>query len=394
MDRIRKIETFRWLQEPRIVWVEITTEQGCVGLGESYYGAEAMEAVIHHMIAPLLIGKDPDPIEHYWHTLFACANFSGYGGAEMRALSAVDIALWDIKGQTCGKPIHSLLGGKVRSRIPVYNTCVNSGHYRDMDGFLQQPGQLALDLLNEGISAMKIFPWDRYAPKITVNNSSTAGSMGMPGTRLTPAQLDEGLSVVDAIRKASGKEMTIMIEGHASWDLPTSLRIAKALEPYDIFWMEDMMQPNNPDDLARLAAESRVPQAVSERLLTRFGLRQVLEKRAAHIVMTDIVWTGGITECKKIAALADTYHLPIAPHDCVGPVNVFASLHICANAANALFMETARAFWNKGYYEEVVDETFTVVRGHLDLPDRPGLGTALRADFKARKDVSGRATAL
>jgi galactonate dehydratase len=155
--------------------------------------------------------------------------------------------------------------------------------------------------------------------------------------------------------------------------------------------MEDMIQPDSADDLARLAQESRVPHAVSERLFTKYAFRNVLEKKAAHIVMLDIVWTGGITESKKIATMADAYHLSVAPHDCTGPITVFASLHLCANASNVLIMEMVRGFY-EGYYKDVMTNPLIVTDGYIEFSDLPGLGTALQPEFKQRADVYSRIT--
>ncbi len=393
-DIIVKIETFRWEEQPRNIWVEITTAAGFTGLGESHYIPGAIEAVIHEMAAPLLIGKDPLEIERHWSTLFNCANFYGFAGAEMRAFSAIDIALWDILGQTTGQPIYNLLGGKVRERIQVYNTCCDAGLYTDYEASLQRPGELAQELLERGIGAMKIFPWDQMLPSFEVtgpqNWSGVASSMGPVGHFLTLKELKKGLRVVEEIRKAVGDNIEIMIEGHSRWDLNSAIKIGKALEPYAPYWMEDMMQPTSPDDLARLASECCVPQAVSERLFTKHQFRQILEQKAARIMMVDVVWTGGLTESKKLASMADTYHLPIAPHDCSGPVTVFASMHLCASATNTTIMETARCFYDGGYYEEVLTDNIIVNQGFLEFPTVPGLGTALRIDFKTRKDVTRR----
>ncbi|WP_135550047.1 mandelate racemase/muconate lactonizing enzyme family protein [Paenibacillus cymbidii] len=386
-DRIVKIETFRWELDPRILWVEITTAHGLVGLGETYYIPGAVEAVIHEMAAPLLLGQSPFEIERHWATLFGCANFYGYAGAEMRAFSAIDIALWDIVGQSAGKPIYSLLGGKVRDDIMIYNTCVDRARFQDHSRMLHSAGELAADLLESGIRAMKIFPFDHLLPAIAPGHT-----MGPVGHFLSLEQLKEGLRPVEEIRRAVGDKMEIMIEGHSRWDLNAAIKIGRTLEPYQPFWMEDMMMPDSADDLARLAAECRIPQAVSERLFTKYHYRQVLEKKAAHVLMVDVVWTGGITESKKIAAMADAYHLPIAPHDCTGPVAVFASLHLCASCTNTAVMETVRGFYDGGYYEDAVTQNITVKDGRIAFPSTPGLGTALRPDFKASKQMVKRVT--
>ncbi len=390
INRIVRIETFRWEKQSNIIWVEITTENGIVGLGETYYIPGAVESVIHDFAAPLLLGENAFDIENHWNNLFCCANFFGYAGAEMRAISAIDIALWDILGQSTGMPIYNLLGGKCRDKILTYNTCINASKYQDMDDFFERPGELAQSLIDQGIRAMKVWPFDPFAPQIKSKAmTGPAGwmAMGPVGNYISHDDLNKGLWIIEEIRKKVGNRIEIMIEGHSRWDLHCAIKIGRALEPYNILWLEDIMQPDSPDDLARLADSVRIPLSVSERLFTRYSFRQILEAKAAHIIMLDTVWTGGITESKKIANLADTYHLSIAPHDGTGPVTIFASLHLCANATNAMIMETERAFYDGGYYSECVTNNIVVQDGFVEFPHTPGLGTALREDFKSRKDV-------
>lgn len=392
---IAAIETLRIAEQPNVVWVEITDDEGRVGLGETYYNAGAVEAVIHDMAAPLLLGTRADAIENAWQTLFACANFSGYAGAEMRAFSALDIALWDLLGQRTGLSVSTLLGGRVRDRIRVYATCVNAGTYTDQDRFIQAPGDLAEELLDEGITGLKVWPWDRFAPQITaLFTTGPAGwsAMGPVGHDLRPGELLEGLDVVREIRDRVGDRIDVMIEGHSRWDLNAALRICRALEPFEVAWAEDMIQPDSPADLARLARETRVPQSVSERLFTRHAYRQVLEAGAAQIAMVDVVWTGGLTEARKIAHMADTYHLPLTPHDCVGPIALAASLQLAAHATNAKVMETVRGFVH-GWYRDVVTDPIEFADGHALIPDRPGLGTRLLPEVRERSDLTTRRSA-
>jgi len=389
---ITTIDTLRLPEHPHTVWVRVHTSEGLVGLGETYYIPGAVEAVIHDFAAPLLLGQSAFDRERHWQNLFAYANFFGYAGAEMRAISALDIALWDLLGQYTGQPIYNLLGGRCRESIPIYNTCVNTPLYADLDGFLQRPGELAEALLAEGITQMKVWPWDRFAPPIEVEGmTGPAGwsAVGPPGHYLTPADLKQGLWTIQEIRRTVGDRMDIAIEGHSRWDLNVALHIARALEPYDVIWMEDIIQPDSVDDLARLVGETRVPQCVSERLFTRYAFREVLERRAAHIVMPDLIWTGGITETVKIATLADTYHLAIAPHDCTGPVNVFACLHVCAATPNAMIMETVRGFY-RGYYLDLMTRPVPIREGRAFFDFGPGLGVALRPEVLARPDLMTR----
>ncbi len=388
--RISKIETIRLPDHPNGLWVQVHTTEGLIGLGETYYIPGAVDAVIHDFAAPLLLGKSVYDRERHWQNLFCSANFFGYAGAEMRAVSALDIALWDLLGQSTGQPIYNLIGGQYRESIPVYNTCVNTPKYRDQDGFLESPGELAQSLLAEGYTQMKVWPWDRFAPQIKAAASTgPAGwsAMGPVGHILSPADLKRGLWTVQEIRKAVGDRIEIAIEGHSRWDVNCAIRLARALEPYDVIWMEDIIQPDSVVDLRRLVEETRVPQCVSERLFTKYAFREVLERQAAHIVMIDLIWTGGLTEAIKIATLADAHHLAFAPHDCTGPVNVFASLHLCAAQPNAMIMEVVRGFCD-GYYRDLVDRAVPIREGQAWLTFGPGLGVKLRPEVLARRDIN------
>ena len=390
--RIERIETFRPAAYPNLLWVRIHEAGGLVGVGETFYLPGAVEAVIHDFAAPMLLGQSAFDRERHWQNLFCYANFFGYAGAEMRAISALDIALWDLIGQHTGQPIYNLIGGRTRDSIRVYNTCVDTPKYQDQTGFLERPGELAKSLLDEGITQMKVWPWDRFAPQLKVDSmTGPAGwsAVGPVGHDLSPAQLNEGLRTVTEIRAAVGDRMQIAIEGHSRWDLNCALRIARALEPYNVVWMEDIIQPDSVDDLARLVRETRVPQCVSERLFTRYAFREVLEHHAAHIVMPDVVWTGGLTEAVKIAALADTYHLAIAPHDCTGPISLIASLHLCAAVPNAMVMEIVRGFV-RGYYADLLTAPIDLRDGRVALEFGPGLGTTLRPEVLSGPDVQRR----
>jgi galactonate dehydratase len=393
--RIVKVETIRNTTLPNVLWVQVHSEDGIVGLGETFYLPGAVEAVIHDLIAAFVLGRSEYEIESIWDQVFSYCNFFGYAGAEMRALSALDIALWDVLGQKSGQPIFNLLGGMVRDSIPIYNTCVDTEVHKDGEAFLNRPAELARDLLSEGIQAMKIWPWDRFAPSLkstAISGPAGYSAIGPSGSFISARDLDTGLNIVKAIRDAVGKEIEIIIEGHSRWDLNCAIRIGKALEPYDVLWMEDMMKPDSVADLSRLVTETRVPQSVSERLFTRYAYRQVLEAHAAHVIMPDLIWTGGITEGRKIAVLADTFHLPIAPHDCTGLVAIFANLHICASSTNAMLLECVRGFY-RGWYKKVYTNNVRIEGGQASFPTVPGLGTRLRPEFLADPQTSIRVSA-
>jgi galactonate dehydratase len=231
-------------------WVRIHTDDGLIGLGETYYAPRAVSAIVHDQLAPLLLGRSAHDIENHWQNQFAAMSFAGGGGAEMRAISAIDIALWDLLGQHTGQPIYQLLGGRSRDRVPVYNTCVSSGRYPDTERWVGgRAGELAKDLLANGYTAMKIWPFDQFGWTLGGPGANTpsqlsaegrSGAMGVRGHWLTDADLAAGIAIVEDIHRATGGVMKIAIEGHARWDLSCATRIARALEPFAPLWLEEI----------------------------------------------------------------------------------------------------------------------------------------------------------
>lgn len=336
---------------PNNLWVRIHTNDGLIGLGETYYLPRAVSAVIHDLLAPLLLGRDPADIENHWNNLFSLVNFCGFAGAEMRALSAIDVALWDVMGQYTKQPIYNLLGGRNRESVAVYNTCVGSGKYRDYTAWTEgNAGELALDLLKQGIQAMKIWPFDQFGTtlagpslprgKVYLWGQETAA--GTLGHFITDQEIKAGLAILEDIRRATDGKMAVAIEGHARWDLPSATRIAQALEPYNVMWLEEIMPPDNVEAFVRLKAKTNVPICQSERAFSRFRFREFIERPAADIIMPDLSWGGGFTETRKICSLADTYYLPITLHDTIGPVALWAAAHMMLHIPNAMIQEVVR----------------------------------------------------
>jgi L-alanine-DL-glutamate epimerase-like enolase superfamily enzyme len=386
--RIEKLETIWFDAQPNTLWLRIHTDEGLIGLGETYYAPRAVAAIIHDVLSRLLIGASPFDIEQHWMNMFSTVNFFGFAGAEGRAISAVDIGLWDLLGQYTGQPIYTLLGGRVRDSIPIYNTCVNYGEYQDFDAWNRDAGELAQDLLRQGIKGMKVWPWDKFGVSLggPIGQRAGVGAVGPVGHYLPSEILKQGLKPIQQIRERVGDRMEIAIEGHARWDLPIAMRIAESLAPYDIMWLEEIIPPDNVDSYAILARESPVKICASERLFTRFAFRQLIERAGAHIVMPDIAWTGGLTEARKIADLADTHYLPITTHDTIGPVALWAAAHLALHAPNAMIVETVRGYY-LGWYNDVMTNPIPIDDGILRLEERPGLGTALREDVLRRPDV-------
>lgn len=392
--KIDQVDTLRLREFPNIVWIEIRTDEGIVGLGESFMGARAIEAYIHETAAPYLLGKNPLQIERHATALTGYVGYAG-SGAETRGRSAVNIALWDILGQVAGQPLYQVLGGTSRDQIPIYNTCAgyryirerpeqridnwglgatDSGPYEDLDAFLTRAGELAGSLLDQGITGMKIWPFDPYA--------EASG-----GTYISAQDLDRGLDPFRKIRGAVGTTMKIMVELHGLWSLPAAKCIARALEEFEPFWLEDPIRPDNLDALVELARTTQIPLAVGETLAGSRAFHALLARGAAAIPIVDPSWVGGITEAQKVSALATTFDVPITFHDCTGPVVLAVGTHLAIHAPNALLQETVRAFYTS-WYGELVTELPPINNGQIRALDGPGLGTALRPEVRGRQDAT------
>jgi len=386
--KVQKIETIRIAEHANICWVRVHTDAGIAGLGETFFGAQAVEAYIHETVAPLLLGRDPLQIDGIARALTGYLGFASTG-VEMRGNSAIDIALWDLFGKVSGQPLAQLLGGFTREFIRTYNTCAGSAYmqeggqivsnygldkkrtaYADLDAFLHHADDLAEELLASGITAMKIWPFDVAAEK-------------SGGHYISPADMKAALEPFEKIRKRVGDRMDIMVELHSKWELLPAIEIARELAQFKTFWHEDPIRMDALGDLKRYAEASRAPLCASETLATRWRFRDLLETGAAGIVMLDLSWCGGISEARKIASMAEAWHLPVAPHDCTGPVVLTASTHLSLNAPNALVQESVRAFYNT-WYPEVVTAIPQVKGGMISVPPGPGLGLDLHPELDKR----------
>ena len=394
--KITAIETLRIAEHPNLLWVRVHTDEGLVGLGETFYGAAAVEAHLHEIVAPRLVGADPLSIDAISKALVGYLGFRSTG-VEVRAASAVDIALWDLFGKATGQPIWQLLGGRSRASIRTYNTCAGAHYVRttrqqavenwgrgadkaaghdDLNAFMTHADELATELLESGVTAMKIWPFDPHA--------EASG-----GLYISAADLRTALQPFERIRKAVGDKMDIMVEFHSLWQLPPAIRIAEALAPYDTFWHEDPIRMDSLGSLRRYAERSRAPLCASETLGSRWAFRDLLETGAAGVIMLDLSWCGGLSEGRKIAAMAEAWHLPVAPHDCTGPVVLAASTHLALNAPNALVQESVRAFYG-GRYADIVTQVPPVKAGFITVPPGPGLGLELHPDLDRRFTLSTR----
>ena len=398
--KITALETIRIAEFANLLWLKVHTSEGIVGLGETFFLAETVEAYVHECLAQKLLGRDPLEIDRISKDLVGYLGFRSTG-AEMRGNSALDIALWDVFGKVAGQPLAQLLGGFSRSKIRTYNTCAGTsymrkaigqttsnygttagerGPYDDLNGFLHRADELAAELLSEGITAMKIWPFDHAAEKTD-------------GTYISSEDLKAALIPFEKIRKAVGDKIDVMVEFHSMWQLLPAMTIARALRPFDTFWHEDPIKMDSLGSLKRYAEASTAPICASETLGGRTAFRDLLETGAAGVIMLDLSWCGGVSEAKKIAAMAEAWHLPVAPHDCTGPVVLAASTHLALNAPNALVQESVRAFY-RTWYRDLVTGLPEVSDGQISVGRQPGHGVELHPDLAKQFTVESRITAL
>ncbi|MCP3972283.1 MAG: mandelate racemase/muconate lactonizing enzyme family protein [Rhodobacteraceae bacterium] len=396
--QIETIETLRLANHPNLLWVRLTTSDGLTGLGETYFGAGPCEADIHDRLAPLLLGQDASRIEFLNMRMQPYTGFTGTG-AELRALSAVDVALWDLAGKAADKPLCDLLGGRTRRSIQIYNTCAgpdyvsktasvrpdNFGNtaeaetgriYEDLDAFLHHPEDLAASLLEMGISSMKIWPFD-----------FAAGAAD--GIDISTADLKQALLPFERIRAAHGDRMRLKAELHGLWSLSAAKKIAAALEPLDMDWIEDPVWMDRPAGIAELSRATSAPLAGGETLTSLGQFKALIDEGNIGTPIMDVVWAGGVTAARKIAALAEARSRPIAFHDCSGPVTLAVSTHLALSLRNVREQEIARGFYY-AWYQDFIDRVPPMENGMITVPDGPGLGLELLPDLWQREDAMRR----
>ena len=347
-------------------WVRLHTDRGMVGTGETYPFHQGEIGALRDY-APTLIGKDPRDTDGIWRSFFHRMAMRNTGGSDMRILSAINMAQLDVLGQASGLPLYRLLGGRTRPRVRVYNTTTDYWAINEMK-MGSDTARIVDFLLERGITAMKIYPFDA------------------PDHYLSNERLERGMKWVRDIRDKSGTKMDIAVDCWGRFDLPSAQRIAKALEPYNIMYLEDAMLMSNAQAYARLATETSVPICMSETLASRFEYREFLESKACDVIMYDLTWCGGPSEGKRISDMADTYFIPTSPHTCGGPLLYFCSIHLCTALSNFLIMESN--YWKYSYqYPYFVNNVPKPVDGHLTSTESPGIGAEIKPELFTNGDA-------
>lgn len=341
--RITKLETF--LVKPRWIFLKIHTDAGIAGLGEPLLEGRALtiKTAIQE-VEPYLVGKDPRAVVHHWQAIYRHAFYRG-GPVLTSALSGIDQALWDIKGKLLGVPVHELLGGPTRDRVRVYGRAANAEDMKKRKA--------------EGFTVIKTGVAKKNPANIVEN----------------PAFIRYAADNFASLREAGGPEMDIAIDFHGSVPQQTSKVLIKELEQYQPMFVEEPCQAQNVDTLVDIARGTHIPIATGERIFTKWGFREILEKGAASILQPDLCHAGGITEGRIIAGMAEAYYIPIAPHNPMGPISLATGLQLAASVPNFLVQEQVTL--GEGYLKE----PFKLQKdGTVMVPTKPGLGIELDED--------------
>ena len=364
-------------KEPRqreYVFIEVSTDEGITGWGEITgtlpVANRSVCAALRH-VSDLIEGDDPRLIEMIWNKIFRSFTYMGSRGATTNIISAIDIALWDIRGKVLGLPISELFGGPVRDGVPIYCHPQNGSSIEEMVQHVKA-------IVETGQKALKLDPFQPHHEE--ESNGYLTGKLSAESENL-------GADRIAAIREAVGPDIEVMIDCHGRFDAPTAIRLAKALEPYNIWWFEEPVPVESTHALRQVRENVDVPICVGERLHTRWEFVPILENELADFIMPDVTWTGGISEIKKIATMAEAYYVPISPHDASGPVNVLAGAHAMASVPNHYRVETSRAKLNA--YDEYIDHPLDIRGDKIYLSDRPGLGIELDRDYMRGHALEG-----
>ncbi len=353
-------------------FVEVQTDEGITGWGEittTTLTANRAVAGIIDKLNELLVGQDPAQIELIWHKIFRAFTYMGSRGATTHVVSGVDIALWDIRGKTLGLPIYELLGGKVRDEILLYT-------HPDQKNFTSDEGveQEVRKIVDSGHQAFKFDPFPHTGEQSAANAGYLSGTLDRAGQRVAA-------DLTAKIREYAGPDIEILIDAHGRFDVPTAIRLCNSLEDAgDIDWFEEPVPVESYHALSQVRDKVNVPISVGERIHTRWEFVSIFEKELADYVMPDVTWTGGITELKKISTQAESYYIPVSPHDASGPINVLAGAHVMMTVPNFYKLETANADLTK--YNQFIQSPLDNSNGALHLdPTAPGLGIEMNMDY-------------
>ena len=353
-----KITDVEVLPVDRYLFVKVHTDAGITGLGESgAWGFLLASGQVVEDFKHYLIGKDPMLIEHHWQNLYRCTHFRG--AAIMGALSAIDIALWDIAGKHFDVPVYQLLGGKCRDKARVY--------YHVKGDTKEKLIQGCVDAKAQGFTAVgHLTPFLDEAREV-------------PYFKTHSAKMKDAIDTVGAYREAVGDEVDLCVEIHRRLDPAEAIVLGRGIEEFRPFFFEDPIRPDNFDAMAEVAQKINIPIATGERLHTIYEFQMLLTRNAVQYVRPDVCMCGGITHAKKIAALAEAHHVDVVPHNPLSPVSTAACIQIAACIPNFALQEFPTGE-DRPPKSEIVKQTLEVEDGFIIISDKPGIGIELAED--------------
>jgi galactonate dehydratase len=354
--KITGIRTFLvWAGSRNWLYVKVETDQGIAGIGEAYsVGPDEATVKVIEDFNPWLVGQDPRNIQFLWDLMYNTTRFPG-GVVVNAALSGIEHALWDIAGKAAGLPVWALLGGRVRNKVRVYQSAGGA-----------TPAEVAENaralIERYGYSALKMSPHN-------------PGDNRMPYNQVTRLAGER----VRAVRDAVGPDVDIGVDIHARFfEVSRAIRLAREIEPYDPFWLEEPIRPENPDAMKKLAEHVNIPLASGECNYTKFEFRDLINLQALDIIQPDICVCGGMLEMKKIAAMAEAQYMVVAPHNPMSPLATAVAVHFAASTPNFLILEYHAP--DEGAYKDVLQEPLMVKDGYLEIPNKPGWGVELNEE--------------
>lgn len=370
--KITDVRTAQVMAHGLQLHVRIYTDQGLYGHGE---GTDAVQggAGIIRMFRRFLVGQDPLNVEALWERIRTAGIFAGaQGGQYVAALSAVEIALWDLAGKALGVPVYQLLGGKVRDRVRLY--CDSANHHPDDP----QARAKLKEIESMGFTAVKI----------DIDEANDPGRWDRVNWTASNAEIDRMVKEVAFVRETLSPRVDLAVDMHGRYDATTAKRVARELERFRLLWLEEPVPPENIDVMRDIRESTVTPICAGENLFLRHGFRELLEKRAVDIVMPDLQKCGGLLEGRKIADMAHTYYTPFAPHCVVSPIGTMASCHVCAAVPNFLVLE-----WHwisrLELWRNFVREGDIIDKGFVAVPDRPGIGVEMNEEAARKAQVPG-----
>lgn len=369
--QITKVEPILYDAGPGHVWcfVRVETDAGVTGIGESSTTEPFMAAAVVKRLAEWVVGRDPSRIQEFWQQAYRrYFNVRG-GNLLLAAISGIEHALWDIKGKVAGLPVYDLPGGALRDRVPVYIDHVFfHGFDRALGADVAPHAERAVAAVERGYRAIKFDPFGG-------DRANRAGS----------AEIRHARAWVRAVRDAVGPDVELAVDAHTRFaGLADAVRAVRALEEFDLFFVEDPLPPENHDTWAKLRQQVSVPLATGERTYTKWGLRDLLAAQAVEFIQPDVAHCGGILEARLIAAQAEAHYVQVMPHHYYGPVSLAAALHLDATLPNLALQELPWPFEENAQRRDLLAEPLCLDQGKLAVPSGPGLGIALNEEVLQR----------